>query len=426
MRTGWKNRPGVAYDEEDLETLYAEDMQEISEAVNNPSGEEQSPWNRDIHTNGYNIYRGDDPAFLSIDPNNGFLYDYSGQALMVDWNGGRLCDPINDFDIVSWLVGMLNTNFDGSNSVDWENRILYASDGMSQGLNYSLPGALSGADAGIPVDGSIFLGWDAGDLASMAFNSVFLGFYAGNFAVNAWGSVFLGDGAGAFSDKAALSIFLGNTAGLGASKANNSIFMGDMAGFFDPVINTFGVITEINTTPDTPGTGYTQGDILTIVTGSRDALVEVDSVDENGGVLSVHLLEGGAFYYPEAFVPVSGGTGNDDCTIEITQVSEGGTSIAIGRYSGTGGYSDSIAIGHGVINSAEKQANIGNVLFLDETYNSDTQDATPQTAGILSVGGVFQLPNFAAFTGTPAEGMMAYDFTNGYPVYYDGNDWVQI
>jgi len=34
MRTGWKNRPGVEYDEDDLETVYAEDMEAIREALN--------------------------------------------------------------------------------------------------------------------------------------------------------------------------------------------------------------------------------------------------------------------------------------------------------------------------------------------------------------------------------------------------------
>jgi hypothetical protein len=60
------------------------------------------------------------------------------------------------------------------------------------------------------------------------------------------------------------------------------------------------------------------------------------------------------------------------------------SSIAIGRYSGTGGFSDSIALGRGVINSATQQANIGNVLYLNGIYSLDTQSSTP-TGGNVGI-----------------------------------------
>src|SRR6185503_21045694 len=62
------------------------------------------------------------------------------------------------------------------------------------------------------------------------------------------------------------------------------------------------------------------------------------------------------------------------------------TSIAIGQYSGTGGFSDSIALGHGVINSSAQQLNIGNVLYATGIYNSDTQSYAATAAGKLGVG----------------------------------------
>ena len=63
----------------------------------------------------------------------------------------------------------------------------------------------------------------------------------------------------------------------------------------------------------------------------------------------------------------------------------GGNSIAIGAHSGSGGFSDSIAIGHGVINSATSQINLGNVLYLSNIYGSDTPSSTP-ISGSLGIG----------------------------------------
>ena len=65
----------------------------------------------------------------------------------------------------------------------------------------------------------------------------------------------------------------------------------------------------------------------------------------------------------------------------------GDTSVAIGRYAGTGGYTNSIAIGRGVVNSATTQANIGNVFYLDGIYASDTQSSTPIATSKMTMKG---------------------------------------
>lgn len=77
--------------------------------------------------------------------------------------------------------------------------------------------------------------------------------------------------------------------------------------------------------------------------------------------------------------------GNTTVTPVAIVQTTGATSIAIGNYSGTGGYKNSIALGRGVINSAATQANIGNALVLSGIYNSDTQSSTLQTGSKATV-----------------------------------------
>lgn len=66
-----------------------------------------------------------------------------------------------------------------------------------------------------------------------------------------------------------------------------------------------------------------------------------------------------------------------------------GTSIAIGRFSGTGGYSDSISLGHGVVNSAANEINLGNVMKITGIYASDTPSSTLLNGGVNIGTGTF-------------------------------------
>ena len=58
-----------------------------------------------------------------------------------------------------------------------------------------------------------------------------------------------------------------------------------------------GVITAINTTPTAVGSGYFLGSQIRVTTGNGDALVRVDKVDANGGVLTIALVYGGSGGY---------------------------------------------------------------------------------------------------------------------------------
>lgn len=83
-------------------------------------------------------------------------------------------------------------------------------------------------------------------------------------------------------------------------------------------LSTLGKITEVAL--GAAGTGYTEGDILTIVqTGGSGGTVRVDTVDDPGtGVITgITLLTEGSGYTANSALPVTGGTG-EDATITIT------------------------------------------------------------------------------------------------------------
>lgn len=185
--------------------------------------------------------------------------------------------------------------------------------------------------------------------------------------------------------------YAGTLYSLGTQATSNLYVTNGMAGNFSVNIDDIANGTPTAIVKDTVGTGY---------------------------------IQGGQGYENQVT-----GIGGDTMYILINTLTsevEGGSNILIGNYTSTGGYSDSIGIGRGVMNSATLQANIGNVLFLDGIYANNTPSATPMTAGILSVGGVIKLPDYSLFTGTPVQGMVGFDFINNYPVFYDGANWVQI
>lgn len=67
------------------------------------------------------------------------------------------------------------------------------------------------------------------------------------------------------------------------------------------------------------GSGYTVGDVLTLLSGDSNATVTVASVDGNGKVITVTLTAAGTNYKTNASCSVSGGTGSG-CKIYIAYV----------------------------------------------------------------------------------------------------------
>jgi len=223
-------------------------------------------------------------------------------------------------------------------SANFGTRKLYAPDGTTVQIDYSLALATSIGGAGTPRAGSNFVGEFAGTVATYATSSNFFGSYAGYNAWAADASNFFGSFAGYAAIYAASSNFFGGQAGNSASAANFSNFFGGDSGK-----------TATNASYSN-FFGYRAG---YLATNAKDCIFI------------------GSY---------SGASDTVNNTVS-------GTSIAIGRYSGTGGYKDSIALGHGVINSAILQMNFGNALFLTGIYNSDTPSSTPLTASAVSIPG---------------------------------------
>jgi len=82
---------------------------------------------------------------------------------------------------------------------------------------------------------------------------------------------------------------------------------------------TTGLVATVNVTPTAGGTGYTENDVLTIVTGDGTATVTVTTVNE-GEATVIELTDPGTVGYSVgATLATTGGTGAD-CTVEITAI----------------------------------------------------------------------------------------------------------
>jgi hypothetical protein len=169
-------------------------------------------------------------------------------------------------------------------------------------------------------------------------NSNFFGNYAGNGATDASYSNFFGYYTGYDAIYASNSNFFGTGAGNGATDASYSNFFGYNAG------------NGATSASNSNFFGYGAGNSATSASES--------------------IFIGSYAGYCDT----------------VDNTSNSGTSIAIGKYSGTGGYSDSVAIGHGVKNSAQYEMNFGNVMKLTGIYASDTPSSSFVTGATVNLG----------------------------------------
>ncbi len=81
-----------------------------------------------------------------------------------------------------------------------------------------------------------------------------------------------------------------------------------------------GIISTVAAAPTAGGLGYSVNDVLTITTGGSGGTVTVQTVDGSGTVLTVALTTRGRTYTTGAGKVTTGGTGDGNCTINITAV----------------------------------------------------------------------------------------------------------
>jgi hypothetical protein len=180
--------------------------------------------------------------------------------------------------------------------------------------------------------GSNFIGTNAGNGATSAYYSNFLGQDAGNNATNAYYSNFLGQSAGYSAINAECSNFFGLDAGNGATNAYYSNFFGLNAGQSAVSAynsNFFGRFAGYSATRANNSNffGYYAGNNATNASNS-------------------------------IFIGFNAGYHDN-----VNNTGNGESSILIGDYTNTSGFSNSIAIGRGTANSATGQLNLGNVIF---------------------------------------------------------------
>jgi hypothetical protein len=202
---------------------------------------------------------------------------------------------------------------------------------------------------------SNFLGTRAGLDATNAPNSNFFGAFSGYGATNASFSNFLGRSAGQGATDASHSNFFGNNAGVNATNAKYSNFFNDQAGFLATNASFSNFLGR------SAGQGATNAATSTFI-GYQAGY----SADNASNALFL-----------------GSNAGYNDTVNNTGNVAS--TSIAIGNYSGTGGFSNSIALGQGVKNTAAKQLNIGNVLYATGIYSSNTTSGTALTGGRLGI-----------------------------------------
>ena len=192
-----------------------------------------------------------------------------------------------------------------------------------------------GAGSGeLMVGNNIFLGPNTGSGADNVFNGIFFGSDAGLNALDAPNSVFIGGDSGSGATNAESSVFVGSGAGFQGVNVQHAVFVGDSAGSSAPD-GIFGVFL-----------GSAAGLSATTAYGSVfiGRFAGAQAADASGSV----------FIGREAGIndPVDNVTGDS-------------WSILIGKYTSTGGYSGSIALGGYAINTAEREFLVGSAVELD-------------------------------------------------------------
>jgi hypothetical protein len=259
--------------------------------------------------------------------------------------------------------------------------------GASNASGSNFFGNSAGYNAANAVD-SNFFGRNAGKGADSATVSNFIGLGAGLDAYYAANSNFIGNGTGNGATNAANSNFLGQAAGNAATDAPNSNFIGAYAGYDATSAaksNFFGLnagnsatgASDSNFFGNGAGYGAANAKYSNFIGSSAGGSAQNASSSSFIGDFAGYNAANAAHS-----IFIGSNAGNNDAVDNTS----GGTSIAIGQFAGTGGFSNSIAVGRGVINSATQQLNIGNVLYATGIYNSDVQSSAAAAGGKFGIG----------------------------------------
>lgn len=219
----------------------------------------------------------------------------------------------------------------------------------------------SGASPAISLNGTTLYSSAFPNTGNTSGNNIFLGDQAGQFAYTTNDSIFLGSGAGANATSADFSNFFGQSAGFNAVGAFYSNFIGSTAGYG--------------------------------ATNARNSIF-IGSSAGNGATNAAYSI----------FIGTN--AGGTDTVNNAT----GGSSILIGDYTSTGGYSNSIAIGAQAINTATNQFMIGST-------------ASPINTIVVTGTGGIKVPVGTTGERSVSQGMIRYNTTTSKFEGYDGSTW---
>jgi hypothetical protein len=335
-----------------------------------------------------------------------------------------------------------NSIFLGENSgysADSANNSFFAGNEAGyQGLNAAYA-TFIGYRAGYQASDSTrsnFMGYYAGYQATGAYNSNFFGYRAGYGATDAHDSHFIGYEAGYGAPNANSSVFIGKWAGFEATNAGNSVMIGEEAGYQGDLVQKTNFIGFRAGYNDTFGVGfnaersnffgyeagYDAGDAsnsqffgFQAGAGATNAAFS-NFFGTQAGSGATNVTNGQFIGYQAGYQAanaaqsifigyLAGASDTVDNTVS-------GYSILIGPNTGTGGFSNSIAIGDTAVNTAANELVIGSsTAKIDNAIFIGTGSFTPQ------VGTTAQRP------ATPVAGMIRYNTTTSKHEGYDGAVW---
>lgn len=227
--------------------------------------------------------------------------------------------------------------------------------GAGNATGYNFIAGVSAGSGASNVDHGVFIGLSAGAGATNANNSIFLGQQAGFVASGAFDAIMIGNGAGFNATSAISSIIMGRDAGSGATNADGSVFLGNGAGN-NASSASHAVAIGVNA-----GGAATNGD--------------------NSIYLGEAAGQNATNSYDTIFIGTNAGK-ND-----FVNNAFGSSSIAIGSGAGTGGFSNSIALGAGAVNSATHQLLVAPAYTQFNMRGVNYTMPTSNIAGVLNNDG---------------------------------------
>lgn len=217
------------------------------------------------------------------------------------------------------------------------------------------------------LNGSFFVGTDTGRGAEYSDYSNFIGYGAGSYAMNAPYSNFMGQFAGYGATYAANSNFFGENAGNLAVNSNNANFIGTKAGL--NADNSY----DSNFIGHNAGNGAHsyQSNFIGLGAGqiekfgtnvqNSNFIGTQTGFDATNASFSNFIGYQTGLQARNAINSIFIGT-NAEFKDSVDNITTGGWSILIGNNTSTGGYSNSIALGGGAVNTASDQLYIADTI----------------------------------------------------------------